>query len=291
MGNTNRAGLMYALAAAVGLGAITTQAKLVYEDGGNAPTLMFWRFLVSVLVIGLILLIKRQALTPSRHLFGPALLLGVVWSGAMIAYLMSVQFISVSVAVLILYSYPMIVLLVSILTGKLNASFGTISLFIAAFIGIALMLMNGEIHLSIYGLGFAVAAALGAAYTFLAGSRVAPKLNPNTLTLWVNLAGLLLIIPLVATQFQLPDTWQGIAALSGATACYVVAILCQFQALSQISAARASFIFNVEPVVSIVLALLVLNETLSAVQWLGVIVVLAVLFIFTKVLPSDHSDE
>ena len=41
---------------ACGLGAITTQAKIFYVDGGNALTLMLARFVVSTLVFGLFLL-------------------------------------------------------------------------------------------------------------------------------------------------------------------------------------------------------------------------------------------
>jgi len=54
-------GMIFALITACGLGAITTQAKIFYTDGGNALTLMLARFAVSTLVFGLLLLIKRDS--------------------------------------------------------------------------------------------------------------------------------------------------------------------------------------------------------------------------------------
>ncbi len=273
-------GTLYALVAAFGLGAVTTQAKLVYADGSNATTLMFWRFVISVAVIGVMLLIRRQSFVLEKPWRISALLLGLIWSGSMIFYLKSVETISVSLAVLILYSYPVLVLLVSMISGKTRVSGFTVGVFLLAFAGIALMLGGGEISANAIGILFAFLAACGAAYTFISGSQVAPKINPVALTFWVNAVGLILILFLISDEFQMPDSLSGLIFLGGATICYVVAILCQFQALAVIPAAKAAFIFNLEPFVSIMLAVTILNENLSITQWAGAVIVLTVLFLF-----------
>jgi hypothetical protein len=54
-------GMVFAFVTACGLGAITTQAKIFYSDGGNALTLMLARFMVSTLIFGLLLLLKRSS--------------------------------------------------------------------------------------------------------------------------------------------------------------------------------------------------------------------------------------
>ena len=252
--------LAYALVGAVGLGAITTQAKLTYVDGGNALTLMFWRFFMSVMLIGMLVLLRRQSFWVPRSMRGGVVLLGFVWSGAMIAYLLSVEYISVSVAVIVLYSYPLIVLGVSVVQGRMIRSWRVVVLFILAFVGIMFMLLNGEIMLHPLGLLFVCLAAVGAAYTFLAGERVASAMNPVVLTFWVNAIGLGIIIPLVIGHYQPPQSALGLAALAGATGCHIIAIVCQFKALAEGSSDRVAFIFNTEPVISIVLALLVLDR-------------------------------
>ena len=58
-----------------------------------------------------------------------------------------------------------------------------------------------------------------------------------------------------------------------------MAIACQFFALSKLSAAVAAFVLNLEPVVSILLALIFLNETLEFSQWIGVAMILIVVFL------------
>lgn len=279
MQNTHpyRQGVIYALVTAVCLGSVTTQAKLFYAEGGNAMTLMLARFFISTLVFGALISIRQQSLRVSRGNRLGVFLVGAIWSTAMIFYLLSVETISVSLAVLILYAYPLLVLLYSIARGQLPASLRLIFLFLLAFLGLYLTLSSAVMTLDARGLMYAALACLGAAFTFIKGAKVAVLLNPLIMTFWVNLVGLIMILPLVYPSFVLIASTAGISALSLATAFYVIAILCQFQALARLPAATAAFILNLEPVVSILLAVFILKEQLSTMQWLGVILVISVL--------------
>lgn len=281
MQNTHpyRSGVIFALVTAVCLGSITTQAKLYYAEGGNAMTLMLARFLVSSLVFGLVVLLRREAFMVNRSERSGVFLVGLIWSAAMVFYLLSVETISVSLAVLILYAYPLLVLLYSIFARQLEASLRLILLFLIAFAGLYLALSAGEVKLDYRGLIFAALASLGAAFTFIKGAKVAPLMNPLVMTFWINLVGLVMILPLVYSSFTLSVSPAGHRALAIATAFYVIAILCQFQALARLPATMAALILNLEPVISILLAVIILNEHLSSPQWLGVVLVITVLIV------------
>jgi len=272
------AGIFFALITAIGLGAITTQAKIFYADGGNAMTLMLTRFLVSTLVFGLLIVFKRRMFNIDRHQRLPVLMLGLIWSGSMVFYLLSVESISVSIAVLVLYTYPLLVLIYSVLRRQVSPSPALIAAFCLAFLGLYLALSSSSVKLNTTGLLFALLAGLGAAYTFIRGARIAPLLDPLVMTFWINAAGLVLIIPLGHTQFSLPTAGIGLIALAASTLFYVVAVLCQFEALARLPAATAAFILNLEPVVSIVLAAIILHDNLVTLQWIGVALVVSVLF-------------
>jgi drug/metabolite transporter (DMT)-like permease len=280
-------GVFFALATAIGLGAITTQAKIIYSDGGNALTVMLARFVISTLVFGSIILIKRGAFKVERQLISSLILVGVVWSVAMIFYMLSVESISVSLAVLILYTYPMLVLIYAMLRKQLKPSVQLLSIFALAFIGLYLALSSGEIKLSAMGLVFVGLASLGAAVTFIKGATIAPLVNPLLMTFWVSLIGLVIILPIVYTQFSLPKSSTGLIALSTATLFYMVAILCQFQALARLPAAAAAFILNLEPVVSILLAVFILQEYLNNLQWVGIALVILVLLVSIRIKPGQ----
>jgi len=279
-------GTGFALLTACGLGAITPQAKIFYADGGNALTLMLARFAVSTLLFGLLLLSRRTGFAVAASLRPPLALLGLVWSGAMICYLTAVETISVSLAVLILYFYPLLVLVYSVMRGQLRASPGLFALFGAAFFGLYLALSGGELTIDAGGILFAALASCGAAFTFICGARVAPAMSPLLLTFWVNAAGLLIILPMTAGSLSLPSARAGMLALGLATLFYLVAILSQFQALARLPAARAAFLLNLEPVVSIVLASLLLHETLTPAQQSGVILVIAVVILSLRYRPA-----
>ena len=283
-----RTGVIFALITAAGLGAITTQAKIIYADGGNAMTVMFTRFLISTLIFGLLLALRRQSFKVARPLRLPVAVIGLVWSAAMICYLLSVESISVSLAVLLLYTYPLLVLIYAILGKQLSPSPSLILVFFLAFLGLYLALWGGELKLDATGLLLALLAGLGAAFTFIKGARVAPQLNPLVMTFWINTVGLIIIIPLIYTRFSLPTSGNGLLALSAATVFYIIAIICQFQALARLPAATAAFILNLEPVVSILLASIVLHEQLSNLQWVGVVLVISVLLAAVRI-KTGHS--
>lgn len=279
--------MLFALITACGLGAITTQAKVFYADGGNALTLMLARFLVSTLVFGLLLMIRRDRFRVDSRQRLPLISLGVVWSGAMIFYLLSVETISVSLAVLMLYFYPLLVLAYSIIKRQLKPSAGLIALFCIAFIGLYLALSGGRITVDFNGLLFAALASCGAAFTFICGARVAPAMSPLLMTFWINAIGLMMIIPMMVDKLVLPTASEGIIALCLATVFYLVAILSQFEALARLPAARAAFLLNLEPVVSILLARMVLDESLSLVQTSGVILVISVVIMSLRFKPAS----
>ena len=288
MSNLSRqySGMVFAVVTACGLGAITTQAKIFYADGGNALTLMLARFLMSSLVFGLLLLLRQNNFKVAGELRRPLVFLGFIWSGAMICYLMAVETISVSLAVLILYAYPLLVLAYSMMQRLLKPSLGLVSLFCAAFVGLYLALSGSEVFLDVKGILFAVLASCGAAFTFICGARVAPAMSPLLMTFWINALGLLMILPLMPGNFAWPTASAGLVALSLATVFYLVAILSQFEALARLPAARAAFLLNLEPVVSILLARMVLNETLSNVQLAGVILVVSVIILSLRFKPD-----
>ena len=88
-----------------------------------------------------------------------------------------------------------------------------------------------------------------------------------------------MILPLLPGNIELPLVTRALAALILATVFYLVAILSQFQALARLPAARAAFLLNLEPIVSILLASLVLQETLSLTQSCGVVLVITVVIL------------
>lgn len=273
-------GILFAFAAAFFYGAVTTQAKVAYEAGSNAMTLMFWRYLVTSIIIGIVLKLSRQSLKTLPEITLQVAVVSLVFSGTMILYLKSVEIITVSLSVLLLYLFPVMVMLVSVVTGRMHASAVNVGAFFIALLGIGLLLGGNELEGGKLGMIMALLAACGAAYTFVKGGDIAPKTTSLVLSFWINLTGLFLVIPLVYDQYAMPVGRTGMMCFLGATLSYIIAILTHFAGLARLSAARAAFIFNLEPVVALLLAVIVLSESLSTMQWAGVGLILMLLPLF-----------
>ena len=291
----HRAGVFFAIVTAMFLGVITTQAKFVYQHGGNALTLMTVRFAVTSLVVGLILLVlrmKRGSDAGNKNRSENTkltIITGATWSLAMICYLLSVQYMSVSIAALVLFTFPLMILLVSLFLGTIRFSWILLSLFVMAFIGLGFALLSGQLVSNPLGIGLALLAAVGACITFFTGARVSQQVDPLTLVFQVSIIGLILAVPLVWQNFSLPDA-AGYLPLAGATTCYILAIICQFNALGRLAPAMVGFVMNLEPVISILAARVMLHETLGTLQWLGIAMVLAALFLSAKLLTPQPSN-
>ena len=256
-------------------------------EPGIAQRRSLVRLVISTLVFGLILLIRRETFAVAKPQRLGLFLVGLIWSSAMICYLLSVERISVSLAVLIFYTYPLQVLIFSIFKRQVQASGLLVCLFTCAFLGLYLALSGGELTIDSRGIMLASLASCGAAFTFVCGARVAPMMSPLLMTFWVNAVGLVIILPLMPGQLALPESMSGNIPLITATLIYLVAILSQFQALARLPAARAAFLLNLEPVVSILLAFLVINELLSTTQWAGVVLVIGVVLLSLRFQPAE----
>ena len=281
-------GILFALLTAVSFAGLTTLATLYYRDGGNALTFLLFRFAFAALVLLAILRGRANPKLPRKR-FLKLLALGACWSLSITCYLASVHYIAVGIAALILYTFPVLVLVMSLITRELHSSAALWAVFLTAFAGLALMLLPalGEFHRA--GLLFAFAAATLFAVTFFTGARFSRGLPARVVVLWITLVGFTLMAPAVyfSGAFALPATFNGWLWLSSATVLYLIGVTSQFSALARISAAQMSMIMNVEPVISVTLAVVFLGERMSALQWLGAAAVLAALLCARRVLPQS----
>ena len=107
--------------------------------------------------------------------------------------------------------------------------------------------------------------------------------------LYSNLVGagtIPLFLPILG-GFVLPETGAGWLGMGGLCVFYVAAMLSMFAALHAAGAVRSSLIFNLEPVVAIVAAALLLGERLMPVQMGGVALVIGALMLASLTRPRD----
>jgi drug/metabolite transporter (DMT)-like permease len=264
-------GSLVALVGALAFAPITTLARLAYDAGADGASLVLCRYLLAVLALWAMLLLRGRLPLLPRGAWGKSLAAGVCWIGGTYGYLGAVEYIPVSLAAVAIYAYPLVVAAFSPFVEKTRLTLLHGLAFLTAFGGLALALGPDLSTLDWRGLALAGVGIVGSAGMLLLTARQAPEVDSMTHTFWVNLVGLAGVGLLVnfTGGLRLPGTSDGWLAFAAALSIYIVAILAVLGGAKLAGAARTAMIMNLEPIITLGLATLVLGEILGWEQLVG----------------------
>jgi drug/metabolite transporter (DMT)-like permease len=270
-------GLLFALGAATFYGVNIVTARLAADVGVSGPSVVFYRvFLMLALVLVAVVASRASVAVPQAE-WGVLGVLGLATAVIGTAYLSSVAFIPVTVAVVIFYTFPILIVLASPLVEGTRLDARTLAIAGAAFLGVACVVGPAFEGLDPRGIALAGLASLATTVQFFAAAR-ARKTTLIAKVFWIHV----LVLPVsglaawFATGFSGRDVLIAAAVPVGITiACYVVGFLMQLASLVRASAVAIGLAFCLEPVVAAVTSVAILGERLSVVQIGGGLVVLA----------------
>lgn len=270
-----------ALSAAASLGLTTTLARLSY-DGGTAPmTVLFLRGLAAALLVAYILSRRGISLRPARPAWASLLSVGLASAGVSIGLLGSVFFIPVSLAIVIFYIFPLIVAGLAPLLEGTRLGWRQKLAFPMAFCGLAMALAPAVDVIDWRGLALALGAAASSVALFFSGMRAMRHVKPLMVTFSANVVSLpiFVVAAMLLGSWALPHTPLGWTGLAGGVVCFAVALILQFAAMARIGSARTALLFNIEPLIALAAAAVILGERLGVVQYVGGGLVMAALLL------------
>jgi drug/metabolite transporter (DMT)-like permease len=277
---------------AAAFGLVTTQSRLAYDAGSNPLTVVLIRSAAFAVVFGAVQLLGGRGLRLPRATLVATLWLAVLLLLMSAGYLGAVAYIPVGVAALVFFTFPFYVAVVSSLAGREPMTRAKGAALAVAFVGLALTLGPDIEGLDWRGVACALAAAIAFGSAIAFGGKIMQRddvLAVNVITnFWIALAVGAYVI---ATQNLAPPiTKLGVIGLGGATICYLVAFTAWFLSLRFIGPIRVAMMFNIEPLVSIAAAWLILDEPLAPVQLLGGALVIAAVVALTTI-GTPRSDR
>lgn len=261
----------------------------------SITSMLFWRFLVAACWM-LPFVIKKHIKTNLlananiRVLIFMFFLGAFGYAGSSGFYFMAAASTGTGLAMVIFFSYPIAVVLFSWLVYRQKISYITWFTLIAMIIGLSLLRDSTSDPVSIFGVFFAVLSAVCYA-SYVIGSKKfsSAKINSALLTVIVcfGCAFIFLLLALATHSFSMPHTiksWCDLLALGILVT--AVPIQLMLEGLKHISSMRASIISVLEPLVTVFVGILLLHESISNIQILGVIVLLfsTLLVQFQKIL-------
>ena len=271
--------LLVALSAA-GFGAMPIFARQAYAAGVDQYGVLFPRFVIAAVLLALIAVLRGAKLPTGRHVAMLALLGGVGYVGQSLLYYTGLHHASAGLMALLLYAYPFIVaVLAAVLLRERFGLRQAVALPIAA---VGLILTIGGGSGSPLGIALGLGAALIYSFYIVGGTRVMRQVDPLAAASIVCAAAAvsLGLVTLGRWAVGLPPALPHDAAgwspvISIALVSTVLAITMFLIGLKWLGASLTSVLSTLEPVVSVLMGALVLNEAVSVLQATGGAIVLA----------------
>lgn len=270
------------LVSAITFGTLGIFAKFAYIAGlGTEQTLAFRFALAAVAMWVLAMALGQNPLRLKRKDLAILVALGaVVYTAQALTYFIALRSLTASLVVLIAYIYPSLVVVAGWLFLRRSVSVGHGGALIATFTGVVLLVGGARFQVA-WGLVFAIASPMIYTAYILLGERVmgsVPAVGASAVIM-TGAAIAFCVLAAVQHELRLPATTQGWAVAIGiALIPTMIAISLFLASLPRIGAARASLLSTVEPVVTVLLASVLLGERLSPPQVLGgALVLVAVL--------------
>ncbi|MGJ3238598.1 MAG: DMT family transporter [Anaerolineae bacterium] len=283
---TRQIGFLAMIFSVSGYALLPILTRAIYQVSDLQPTdLAIWRFVFATPAIWLAIAMREKVSKTKRlkrdepRQILIMLSLGLLYAGAALSVFFGLQYIQASLYVVLFYTYPTIVALISVMLGQ--------RLPWLSWLAIALTL--GGVILTVpdlrfagentaLGLMIALMNAVFVAVYFVIVSRQMPKMSSVSRGAAYVITGTLLILILFIPVFGLnmpstPLAWSLLLVMalwSTAMPIFVINI-----GIQKLGVTQASIISTSEPILTMVLALVLLNEIILPIQWVGAILIIS----------------
>ena len=268
-------GYLMVIISAAAFGAMPIFARYTYASGVDPISLLFFRFFIGAICMAVFLRLKKSPLPRGRDLVILILMGFVGYAGQSISYFTALIYIPAGLVAILLYLYPMIVTVLSVLFLKEKLSAQKLVALAMALAG-TMMVVGLEFGGSAKGILWGVSAAFIYSCYIIAGTKAMRDSEPVASATVVIAAAAVSIGCLAFTRgLHLPGNLAGWCCTGTiAVVCTAIAIVAFFSGLKLIGPVDASLISTFEPVTTVVLAFMFLGEHIAFVQILGMMAIL-----------------
>lgn len=270
-------GIVFALISASFYGLNIGYARLASFAGVSGSTIVVYRVVLMLVLVAAAAGVLRRSVTVARDERGTMALLGLTTALVGVCYVSSVAFIPVAVAVVLFYTFPILIVLASPLVEGTRLTPALLGVAALALLGVMLVVGPAFQSLDWRGIALALAASVATAAQFFAAARCR-NTGVVAKVFWIHL----LVLPIAGligfvTGELAPPSALALApyAVAMTIGGYVLGFVLQFVALGRITAVVAGIVYCAEPVVASLSSNFILGESLGPLQLLGGALVVA----------------
>lgn len=270
-------GILFILISGFAFGLLPWFARIAYDHGTDPLGILIGRFfLAGIGLVILRLLLQRGKPWPRGATLWQLIGLGAVgYAGQSSLYFFGIERIDVSLATVIFYSYPVFVVLAGWAVFKTKPTTKVIVCLAIVLAGTSLT--AGQVRAGNFtGVLMMLGAAAWYTVFIVVASKVTPKVGALTsLTVIMVSASAAHLLAWPLHQSQIPSDasgWWATAAAAGIST--IIAMGFFLAGVSRLDAGVASVLSTIEPVISIAVGLIALDEHLTTSRTVGAVAVL-----------------
>jgi drug/metabolite transporter (DMT)-like permease len=273
---------------------VPNSAKVALDEGTSLSFLLVSRYAIGVaLLLPMMFLTKTKLAVPNylapEIIKASVLALGLIW-----ATYHAVEFLDVGLVLIILYSFPIGVALISYFKREILINFQQIACMFLLLFGLWTMIYEEGVSVNLYGLVISFAGLICFIFFIVSASKIADTIGSTVLNFYICLIGLSVLLAVILLHsgiaISVPTTLKGILAVASNGFFFILSWVLYFEGAKFIGATRASFLACLEPLFAALLAILLLGQLLSIKEWAGFFVILSSVLIF-EILSGAKQDN
>lgn len=266
-------GTLFVVLSAFCYGLTPTFTKQIYALNVSVLATITVRFLIAAISLGFFLLIKdRKLLRLERSKIGTYLILGTSYLAVLGLTLAALKYSPVAIVILILYTYPILILFYKIIFLKESLYLKMVALLFGSLLGMVLLLGSSFQSAGMMGIILAFLAAISfACYVLISGKNIKGE-SPFTLGFYTYAVATAIISILYVSQNGMnanitPSSIVPFLLLGIGTTIFPSLLF--LRGLKYIETTKAAALAMLEPFFAIIFAFLLNGETLTLVQIAG----------------------
>ncbi|MCI9172436.1 DMT family transporter [uncultured Duncaniella sp.] len=278
-------GYILGAVAAISYGTNPLFAVPLYEMGMSVPSVLFYRYLIATVLLGLVMIKRGSSFRLSRRQVPLMFVQGVLFALSSVGLFEAYNYMDVGIASTMLFVEPIFIALILWIFYRQRISVSTAIAIAVSFAGVVLLANPGPgANVSALGVVLVMLSALSySVYMILISKTSLQRLAGPTLTFYSLLFGLSVFIVqlkgLTALQ-PVPVNPLGIGCAVGLSVVpTIVSILTVAVAVQLIGSVPVSILGALEPVTGVLVGVLVFGEFLTFKAVLGIVLILAAVFL------------
>lgn len=289
-------GYLYVIFSAIGFGIASILIKWAYQLNVSPYQLLTTQNLIASLILWTFILGFRPKLGQiSKKQLIQLFIQGIFGNlASSLLFFLSLQYLSASIAIVLLFTYPALVNLLAFICYHEKISFYRLISLFFTFLGVILtinLFRSPWESISLLGVVYGLASALATAFLNLYGQRILTTTKPIAVTIYPMTFSTIALC-MISPPFYIftgDFGWQAcLLAFTLATASTILPLFTLMKGISIIGASKASILSTSEIPFTIFLAVLLLGDKMNIWQLIGTFLIIISIFLLHEEEKTTH---